>query len=337
MIYKKTLKKKSTKLQKALQICDHILKLIPGDEDAVTCKVHTLVTSNRHADCIKVPPPPPLFPPQHPPPQQYLEGESERTLKRHALHLAYAYYRVNKLDKAEETLKLYSATEATEEAIRHLKAQIEYKKENYAAAVVLLKEQRAAQGEDDEEILCNLSAAEIGNGDFADAVKILGLPNGDLTHDLLFNKACVFLQKEEWDSANKALLSAERDMKEFHMEGGDFDKDALADDLASVRVQRAYIASRQGDDTEALAILNEVMRRKPTSLATLAVASNNLCAVRQEDGTIFDAFKRMKPLRSASFDSKLNTSQRLAVRFNTVCLTTKRTFSKYRFFNNRAS
>eukprot|EP01061_Rhynchopus_euleeides_P013965 TRINITY_DN24232_c0_g1_i1.p1 TRINITY_DN24232_c0_g1~~TRINITY_DN24232_c0_g1_i1.p1 ORF type:complete len:638 (+),score=321.65 TRINITY_DN24232_c0_g1_i1:221-2134(+) len=289
--------------KKALQLCDHILKLLPGDEDAVAMKVHKMIDSNRYPEAVK-----------------FLEGESEKVQKRHALYLAYAYYRVNKLPQAEESLALCAKSEETAEAVRHLMAQIQYKKESYDVALKTLQEQRDAQGEVDEEILCNLSAAAIGAGNHADALKLLNMPDGDLTHDLLCNKACVYIQQQQWDRAESALRAAEKDMKEFHMEGGEIDQESLADDLASVRVQMAYIASQQDDNERAASILNEVMKKKPTSLSTLAVASNNLCALQQKDWTVFDAFKRMKPLRGSSIDSKLSTSQRLAVRFNTSIL-----------------
>eukprot|EP01063_Lacrimia_lanifica_P005328 TRINITY_DN13101_c0_g1_i1.p1 TRINITY_DN13101_c0_g1~~TRINITY_DN13101_c0_g1_i1.p1 ORF type:complete len:625 (+),score=340.20 TRINITY_DN13101_c0_g1_i1:70-1944(+) len=295
------LKEAEGNAKKSLQLCDQILSIIPGDDDALGYKAHVLIENNRFNDCAK------LF-----------EEAGYKPQKKHALHFAYVNYRLNRLQAAEDALRNAKDSECK----THLRAQIQYKKENYQEAVKAYQSLREGADEDEEEVMVNLSASVICDRDLPAATKMLGMPDGDLTHDLLVNKACVFVEKEDYSRALKSLQAAEKDMKEVHLEeyDGQIDEDALRDDLATVNVQRAYIAAKQGDDETAGKILAEVLKHKPASLSTLAVGSNNYCSLLQRDVTVFDAYKRLKPLRDANFDSKLSSSQRLAIRFNTSVL-----------------
>ena len=262
---------------------------------------------------------------QHPipstlPPSQFVEDLGGNAAKKHGLRLAYAFYRMNKLDQAQTALAGAAKDKEEEsEARQHLTAQIAYKKENFAQAVQVLGAVRTSQGEDDEELLCNLSAAFVGAGSLSEGETLLNMPDGDLTHDLLYNKACVLIAKGDLRGAEATLVAAEKDLTEAYRSEGSVDEEALADDLATTRVQLAYLVALQGDTERAVSILTDVLHIKPSSLATLAVGSNNLCALLQHERTVFDAFKRMKPLRSANIDSKVSHAQRLSIRYNTVC------------------
>ncbi|CAF3344191.1 unnamed protein product [Rotaria sp. Silwood1] len=54
------------------------------------------------------------------------------------------------------------------------------------------------------------------------------------------------------------------------------------------RVQLAYCLQQQDKNVEALTLYNDVLKSKPTDLAVIAVASNNL-AVLNRDQNLFDS------------------------------------------------
>ncbi|KAJ9467961.1 Signal recognition particle subunit SRP72 [Diplonema papillatum] len=282
----------------ALQVCEQILAGAPNDNDAIGYKLHLLIESSRFSDAIK-----------------FVESCGNTVPKDFNLQIAYCHYRLNKLQLAEEAL---SKGACDTDSARHLMAQIQYKLEDFAKAAKLYHQIKDSMEEDEEEVICNLSAATICAGDWDKALKMLTSP--DLTHDLLFNKAYLYLKKNDLDKALSCLKAAERDCREEHMEAGKIDETALAQELATVKVQTAYILACQGQEDAAIALLSEVMKIKPNSFATLAVGSNNLCALQSEKKTVFDAFKRLKPLRETQFDTRLSAEQRIAIRFNTVIL-----------------
>eukprot|EP01059_Diplonema_ambulator_P001612 TRINITY_DN11382_c0_g1_i1.p1 TRINITY_DN11382_c0_g1~~TRINITY_DN11382_c0_g1_i1.p1 ORF type:complete len:638 (+),score=242.96 TRINITY_DN11382_c0_g1_i1:36-1916(+) len=283
--------------KRTLQICDQILKLAPDDEDCVAYKIHTLTEFSRFNDCVKF-------------------IEEQKVAKAYSVQLAYAYYRLNKLQQAEQALK---AGPMATEAEKHLLAQIMYKKEDFRKAAELYTEIKKGQDEEEEEVLVNLTASLICDNDIADAGRYLNIQDSDLTHDLLCNKASMFMAEHQWRRAEKCLEAAAADQREAAKEDG-ATEEQLKDYLATVNVQTAYIAAQRGETDRAEQILNEVLKTKPTSLSTFAVASNNICALQKEGASVFDAFKRLKPLREAQFDARLSKDQRLTIRYNTSLL-----------------
>ena len=195
-----------------------------------------------------------------------------------------------------------------------MEAQIAFKEDDFSKATKLYQKIRQGQ-EDDEGVMVNLSSATICDGNLEEGAKMLNMP--DLTHDLLLNKAYIHIQKKEWGKANKALDDAEADCREAYENEP---ASVIADELATVSVQRAYIAGETGDYEKAVSLLTEVLKNKPSSLSTLAVGNNNLCALTHDSTTVFDAFKRLKPLSEAHFDARLSSSQREAIRYNSTLL-----------------
>eukprot|EP01064_Diplonema_japonicum_P006502 TRINITY_DN1436_c0_g1_i1.p1 TRINITY_DN1436_c0_g1~~TRINITY_DN1436_c0_g1_i1.p1 ORF type:complete len:624 (+),score=202.67 TRINITY_DN1436_c0_g1_i1:47-1918(+) len=291
------LKENEGNCKKTLQTCDQILKASPGDEDCVAYKIYTLTEYSRFNDCIK-----------------FIEDLKKQ--KTYSVQLAYSFYRLNKLEQAEAALK---AGPVDTEAEKHLLAQIQYKKEDFKAATEKYSEIKKGMAEEEEEVLVNLTAAIICDGDMEAAMKLLSIQDSDLTHDLLCNKACMFMAESQWGRAEKCLASAAADCRESAREDG-ATEEQVQDYLSTVNVQTAYIAAQQGDTDRAVSILTEVLKTKPTSLSSFAIGSNNICALLGERATVFDAFKRLKPLREAQYDARLSKEQRFTIRYNTSLL-----------------
>eukprot|EP01062_Namystynia_karyoxenos_P027993 TRINITY_DN21304_c0_g1_i1.p2 TRINITY_DN21304_c0_g1~~TRINITY_DN21304_c0_g1_i1.p2 ORF type:complete len:712 (+),score=301.64 TRINITY_DN21304_c0_g1_i1:112-2136(+) len=310
--------------KRSLTLCDQILRLLPGDPDCVAWRVQTLIRHNRFGDCAK-----------------FLEGPQAGPDGRRscALQLAYAYYRLAneggngaaQLARAEEALKGAPDSPSRE----HLLAQIQFKlaqmtNDDFAPAAkryAALVRQKATAGVDEDELLCNASAAAICAGDIDSASKVLAKPPSEVTQEMWYNKSCIHVTKREWAEARQCLDSAEKTCRAGYEAEGITDQDAVLDDLAPVRVQRAFVDAQEalargsGEDVlkRIAQELADVIRRKPSSKATTAVASNNIAALHH-DSSLFDAFKRVKPLTEAHFDSKLAQGQRAAIRFNKAIL-----------------
>jgi signal recognition particle subunit SRP72 len=101
-------------------------------------------------------------------------------------------------------------------------------------------------------------------------------------------------------------------------------------------VQLAYCLQQQDKNVEALTLYNDVLKSKynleifllkfwcirfsrPTDLAVIAVASNNL-AVLNRDQNLFDSRKRIKAATAPETEPKLNAFQKKIVQVNEALL-----------------
>lgn len=103
-------------------------------------------------------------------------------------------------------------------------------------------------------------------------------------------------------------------------------------------MQLAYCLQEQGKSVEALTLYNDVLKSKygilmllflfyfnyfnvfrPTDLAIIAVASNNL-AVLNRDQNLFDSRKRIKTATAPETEPKLNSFQKKIVQVNEALL-----------------
>lgn len=70
-----------------------------------------------------------------------------------------------------------------------------------------------------------------------------------------------------------------------------------------------------GQEQEAMAIYNNVLKGKPEDPALLAIINNNLVTINR-GGNVFDSRKKMKTALAPGLEHKLTSYQRASIAFN---------------------
>lgn len=94
--------------------------------------------------------------------------------------------------------------------------------------------------------------------------------------------------------------------------------DEIDDELAVIRAQIAYCHLQLGNDDDGLIINMNLIKQRPSDLAVLAVAANNILAARREFN-LFDARKKLKIAQNVP-EYKLTTRQRQIIADNKALL-----------------
>jgi len=87
----------------------------------------------------------------------------------------------------------------------------------------------------------------------------------------------------------------------------------LEDELSNILCQRAYIQQLLGQKDEATEIYNKVLKTKPSDETVVAIADNNLVALKK-DGSLFDSQKKLK--HAAALEAKLTSEQKKVINYN---------------------
>ncbi|TFK45135.1 hypothetical protein BDQ12DRAFT_695377 [Crucibulum laeve] len=131
----------------AIKTCDKILRLSPGDADALQTKLFLLLQTEQYTPALA------------------LIDEIETSNKgEHAFERAYSLYRMQHEDEAREVLKeLKEGNGEEDRGVVHLEAQLNYREGGYEAAFELynqLLDTAEPQSEEHTDILTNLQASQ---------------------------------------------------------------------------------------------------------------------------------------------------------------------------------
>jgi signal recognition particle subunit SRP72 len=237
------------------------------------------------------------------------------------LHLekAYCHYRLNNLQEARRILEsVPSRTSAQNE----LFGQVLYRLEEYGSSLKLYRDlMRHTQDDFGDEREANVSAVLVG--------QLSQSPNSwdeeltsqlrTNTYELCYNNACMLLYRGQATEAEATLHKAEDLCRKSLQEDEDFAEEEIEDELAVIRVQRAYALQVQGKVELASKLYTHVLKSKPHDVSLTAVASNNTISINK-DHDLFDSAKKAKALTADVLAHKLTQLQKQAMLLNRCLL-----------------
>ena len=281
--------------KRALKCADDVLKISPGDADAIRCRVTALIELQRFADCAAT-----------------IEKDvaDDALRKDLAFERAYALYKCGKVDESLRILQTETSQDERESTrAMQLEAQLMHRAGRHGEAATIyetLFRDRADDVVGSPNTAVNLAAALVAAGrgsDVAAALKRLKISPKD-SFELAFNFACALLETGNLADAADYLTLAKNQGAETLMDE-DLDEEAIADELVPIDAQRARVAEMLGRKEEAAEGYRAAMAIKSTDAATQAIAANNLAALvgpRGEGGA--DAMRQTQ--RFCDKDGKLN-------------------------------
>ncbi|PKA57689.1 hypothetical protein AXF42_Ash016735 [Apostasia shenzhenica] len=294
--------------EQAFKVADQVLKIAPGDEDAMRCKIVALIKSDAIDKALSA--------------MQASEGLSIdlRFFK------AYCLYRQNKLQEALDSL----SDQERSPMVLQLESQILYRLGKMDACMQSYEKLQKFKI-DSLDLKTNIIAALISAGrstevhGMMDTLKV----KASNSFELAYNTACSLIEKKKYSEAENQLLSARRIGQEMLMDE-DYADDEIETELAPIAVQLAYIQQLLGNKKEAIEAYIGIINRNLADASSLAIATNNLISLR---GTK-DASDSLKKLDrfiekvdgsslfklSSGLDFKLSQRQRESLYSNRVLL-----------------
>ena len=291
--------------ERGLKIAENVLSAIPGDPDALHCKIICLIQCSKFGEALKI-----------------IESVSRKFSSSGSKELplqfekAYCFYR---LERYEESRKTLERLPQSEERVRELLAQIAYRLEDYGeASSVYSSLVRQCSDDYDGERQANYAASLALGKPSEDSdttgslVEVASLRED--TMEQCFNKACCYLAAGKAEEAEKMLLTAEKLCRESLLEE-DYTEEEIEAELSVVRVQLACALQMQGKGKEALTAYANVLRQKAADSPHGIVAANNT-VVLNKDRDVFDSKKKIKVLANAGNIKKLTRAQKVVILYN---------------------
>ncbi|XP_049412844.1 uncharacterized protein LOC125875840 [Solanum stenotomum] len=293
--------------EQAVKVSDQILRAAPGDEDAIRCKVVALVKADSIEEALVA-----------------IKDSSKKGSLDLSFFKGYCLYRQNKLEEALESLK---GQEGSTESML-LESQILYRIGKMGASVDIY--QKLPKSTIDS-LEINLIAGLVSAGRSSEVQGTLDSLRVKATSsfELAYNTACSLIEREKYKDAEQLLLSARRIGQETLMEENLADDDVEIE-LAPIAVQIAYVQQILGNIQEAVASYTDLVKRNLADESSLAVAVNNLIALKGPKD-VSDGLRKLDKLIEKSdgpekfqlargLDLKLSQKQREAIYTNRVLL-----------------
>ncbi|PWV17365.1 putative signal recognition particle protein [Trypanosoma cruzi] len=316
---------------KILTTIEKILSVNPKHVFALRCKVVCFLHQDRHAAALTVLDQIAVVDPALP-----------QVSQDYAFQKAYCLYRALEHRQAQHVLMNDAPHTAEHVPSRHLLAQLHYHLEEYEAAAgiyeALLTEGKFRDEHEKTELQTNYAAA--CSAIDAQRTQSIVRSADEKNADLLYNAATAQLEVQEYAAALQTLQQAESlcakaypqvvcglfkmPVQEATRSFGRCLTLRLAGtfifyDVAIIWVQTAYVHYAMHNEEDATALLNLVLRYRPSSAVTLAVASINWTAI-QRHRDFFDTHRKLKSAQNPAVNNRLTSRQRLLVRYNTAML-----------------
>ncbi|XP_060577385.1 signal recognition particle subunit SRP72-like [Ruditapes philippinarum] len=230
---------------------------------------------------------------------------------------AYCEYRLNRTQEAVATLR--AGGDNLDNRCKELLAQVLYRLEEYDECYKLYRDLiKNSQDEFDEERETNLSAV-LASLQMWDGTDVEESSSRDSTYELCYNHACYLIGKGDLKGAEQKLRQAEEMCKESFADDPDVTEEEIAEELAIIRVQLAYILQKFGRNNEAITLYNQVQKYRPSDVGLMAVLSNNVVAVNK-DQNVFDSKKKMKIATGSNLKHKMSACQKREIDINQCLL-----------------
>lgn len=229
---------------------------------------------------------------------------------------AYCLYRLNRVTEACNLLKgIPNPSFRTQELL----AQVLYRLEKYDECFETYKSLIKNSEDDFEEERETNLAAVLASLSFEKGKNFKSPPQlREHTYELSYNNACSLLGQKKYPEAITKLKAAEELCRKT-LEEEDTPEDEIEEELGIIRTQLGYVLHMQSKADQALKQYNLVLKNKPSDVAVVAVASNNIVAINK-DQNVFESKKRMKSCIGESLDPKLTFSQRCSIALNNCLL-----------------
>jgi signal recognition particle subunit SRP72 len=243
-----------------------VLRLVPGDQDAIKSKVFLLIESGDFDGAIK------LIANQGNPPDL-------------AFQRAYSLYRHG---SPQDAIAALSSVPQEREADRlQLEAQLRYRMGDTKQAIDLYRQLFAQHHhlQSQQEIATNVAAAYVAanaSTELPSVLKIMKFSTKS-SYELAFNAACGLVAQGQYAQAEIELLGARRAGEEV-LYDNDLEEDEVALELSPVDAQLAYVVAAKngsgngGYDEEAVQMLQNLLALDLDDDATKAIATINLYA-----------------------------------------------------------
>lgn len=238
-------------------VCDAVLKIKPGDGDAVACKIAALIDLGKVEEAL------------------LLISSGQELQRRFAFERAYCLYRNGKLQEALSCLDEVPV-EREQDKLR-LEAQLRYRLEDYSKAIEAYSELFKSHDEDSLEAKTNVVAAYIA-GNRSDEIPAILEAMRSSPHDgleLAFNVACGLVAQGKLNEARNQLEAAHRIGEELLFEDG-LDDEEVAAELAAVDAQLAYLDASEGKLSEAFEKMQDILDLDSSDDMANASATANL-------------------------------------------------------------
>lgn len=244
--------------KKAVRTIDSILKLQPGDEDAVKCKVAVLLEGSSFQEAL-----------------DYINALPANSFQ---FEQAYALYRLNQL---QDSLQALAQNMPDTPAKSLLEAQLQHRLGNYTAAIATYNKLVQQHKVKSLEVGTNVVAAYVSGGrahEVPAVMDALALKASD-GFEIAFNQACADVAVGKLDAAEQQLLLAQRLGRETLYED-DVPEEEVEAELAPLTSQLAYVASRLGRSEEASTSYQDLLTKHQAEENVLAVVQNNFLALQ---------------------------------------------------------
>ncbi|KAL5541509.1 hypothetical protein UlMin_009219 [Ulmus minor] len=288
----------------AVKVADQALSIAPGDEDAIRCKIVALIKDDNIDEAFSA-----------------IKSTQKPSLD-FSFFKAYCLYRKNKLDEALESLKNQERNSAT----MLLESQILYRLGKVDASIDIYQKLQKSKI---ESLEINAVAGLVTAGRASEVQGVLDALRVKATSnfELAYNTACSLIERNNYTDAEQLLLSARRIGQETLMEDN-LAEDEIEIELAPIAVQLAYVKQLLGQTPEAFEAYTDTIKRDVADDLSLAVAVNNLIALRGPKD-VSDGLRKLDKLKeketqnfqlSHGLDYKLSPKQREAIYANRILL-----------------
>ncbi|ESQ28523.1 hypothetical protein EUTSA_v10018246mg [Eutrema salsugineum] len=290
--------------EQAVKVADKVLSIAPADEDAIRCKVVALIKDDKIDDALSVI-------------QSFHKVPIDLGYQK-----AYCLYRQNNLDEALACLR---GRERDPDTLL-LEAQILYRLGKTDDCVDVYQKLIKSQVESAE---VNFVAGLVSGGKASQVQRALESfrikPTSSF--ELAFNTACSLIEKNNYADAEQLLLAARRIGQETLTDDGFADED-IENELAPISVQLAYVQQLIGKNQESTSSYVDFIKRNLDDEPSLAVAVNNLIALKGSKD-VSDGLRKLDRLKekdsqifqlSQALDAKLSQKHKEAIYTNRVLL-----------------
>ena len=280
-----------------LDISEKILKVFPDDQDAISCRIVSLIQLSEYEDALKA-----------------INRASKSVGKEvYAYEKAYCQYKSEKYLQGLQTLSDLPVERQSSVAVLDLTAQIQYRLEQYEKSAQSF--QRARGVKDSQERSANMVAALSYCSYDTVAVLLSDSPIEEDSMELCFNLATTYLNTcstntGRLDKAVALLRKAEGFCEEMIADDEDNEPEMIP-----IQIQLGHALHCQGQFEAALKAYGSLLKQKPSSVVHTMTAANNVIVLNR-DKDIFDSKKKIKLISNEQGLKKLNSRQQSVVLFN---------------------
>ncbi|KAJ5073641.1 signal recognition particle 72 [Anaeramoeba ignava] len=280
----------SEEFEQAISICDQILKNNEKEEEAIQCKIVSMIYLSKFKECV-----------------EFFE-KNEKIQNQMKFLYVYCLYKENLIEKGLEILE--KEKDLTNDLL-HLQAQMLYKSGLFQKArdiYFLLIDKR---DDNSPETLTNLAACEatllLENSNQVKEILSEKFVKEKQVFELFYNLSYLKLFRGDLVGSLELLEFSEKLCKDLD--------DDITLDLAQINTQKGYLFQIQNKFNQAEKFYNLSLQNKTEKSLMHTLASNNL-AVIKSDQEIFTSLKKTKDIEDKEIQQKLLPKQKEFMKFN---------------------